>query len=228
MRRVGTFLALLAALLAPPARPAQAQTASYSLALAGVSLGVLTFAGLPDSFALGAQVDHTPMGVFNGSFSAVTRPVAQGGLRYTSIMRTTRSARDVAILFGADGRVREVGLTPPADRTELTNAARVPAIVLDQATAFARLVFPSACPKAFLVYDGRRVVGLKPTGAKQVQARLICQMEYSVSAGPAYLRPLNLSQFRMALEYVRREDGRLVLDRLKLRTGILTLRLTRQ
>ncbi len=223
----GLALALLLGVTFWPGT-SQGEPVRWRITLAGVTLGQLSFTATPDGPALTTQVDNTPMGVFNGSFTAANTRGADGTLFYASRSRTTRKARDISFAITASGQVRGVEITPADQRTALSDATRVPQGVLDPASAFARLVSPPGCPEGFTLYDGRRVVAVTLVGQLQGPARLTCRMRYDITAGPGHLSPLYLNHFRIMLEYVPLPNATLVLDRLKMRTGVFTLRLTRQ
>ena len=200
----------------------------WRVTLAGVTLGQLGFTATPDGPTLSTLVDNTPMGVFNGSFAASATRGPDGTLFYTSSSRTTRKVRDISFAITAQGQVQGVEITPDDQRTALSDASKVPQGVVDPASAFARFVSPAACPEGFALYDGRRVVTVSHVASQQTPARLTCQMRYDITAGPGHLSPLYLTHFRLWLEYTSLPDGALILDRVKMRGGVFTLRLTRQ
>ncbi|HHB81722.1 MAG TPA: hypothetical protein ENK83_08290 [Aliiroseovarius sp.] len=208
--------------------PASAEPILWRVSLAGLSLGQLRFEMGASGPSLRSDIANTPMGVFNGSFTASTRRDADGSLHYVSASRTTRKSRDISFTISAAGQVQDVRVTPAGQRTPLSVAEKGPVGVIDPTRAFARLVTPSGCPAGFALYDGRRVVQLSQTGQRQRAGRLVCQMRYSVTAGPAHLSPLSLHKLSLEIEYTRDATGALQLDRLKMRGGVFTLRLARQ
>ena len=232
MARPRFVLAVILALLAPAAL--WAGPLSWQVSLAGLPLGRISFEALDaaePALSLRAEIDNTPLGVFNGIFAASSVIEAESSRRFASQIRTSRKERDTAILFAAGGQVRDVRLTPANQRSALSHPEAVPPGLLDPVAAFGRLVVPvapMACPQAFDYYDGRRVVRLSPTATLPMAAGLRCKMTYEVVAGPDHLSPLNIRRFHLVLEYDLAEGGGLLLDTLKLRSGIFTLRLRRE
>ncbi len=210
---------------APDTGPPAALT--WRVTLAGLTLGTLRYEARATGPALGSVVSQTPLGVFEGSFSAAAERRADGSIAYVSASRTTRRTRDISFVIDPAGRVRDVQVTPPDQRTPLSAAVRVPRGVIDPASAFARLVSPPGgdCPEGFALYDGRRVVRVSLTGQRRRAGRLVCRMRYGITAGPGHLSPLMLEEFRLEVEYAPAPDAGLILDRLKLRAGLFTLRL---
>ncbi len=192
-------------------------------------LGHVTFApGDNGTQSIQTLVDNTPLGVFNGSFSALSKPAPDGGRLYESHSRTTRKSRDISYRITPEGQVEDLSITPPRERTVLSDVRRVPMGVLDPVAAFARLVAPRGCPGGFRLYDGRRVVQVSLTDSARDGRHLRCEMGYDVVAGPGHLSPLYLSHFRMKLDYQQGERGVFHLQGLRLRGGIFTLRLKRE
>lgn len=230
LRRLALAVAL--ALLAPAAL--RADPLRWQVSLAGVPLGriILENRDAPIStLTLRADIDNTPLGVFNGVFAASSRPGADGTRHFISTIRTSRTQRDTAFFFAPDGQVQDVRLTPADQRTELSEAKAVPAGLLDPVAAFGRLVTPAgagSCPEGFRYYDGRRVVALTATGTRRTGARLRCKMTYEVVAGPGHLSPLDIGRFYLVLEYSGAGSDSLFLEHIKLRSGIFILSLRRK
>ncbi len=236
MRR--PLAAALALALALPAKAVCSQTSAlpdtgppaaltWRITLAGLTLGTLRYEARATGPALGSVVSQTPLGVFDGSFSATAEHRADGSIAYASASRTTRKTRDISFVIDPAGRVQGVQISPPDQRTPLSAAARVPRGVIDPASAFVRLVSPPGgdCPEGFALYDGRRVVQVSLTGRHRRAGRLVCRMRYGITAGPGHLSPLMLEEFRLEVEYASVPEASLILDRLKLRAGLFTLRL---
>jgi len=219
------WLGFLAVLLWPYASFAGSQ--SWTVSLAGLTLGNFTYASEPNGSVLRTRVANTPMGVFNGVFTASSLRDANGVLRYASLSDTTRKRRKISFRIDTDGQVREVQVSPQDQQTDLSVAARVPVGVIDPVAAFARFTTLQICPGGFLVYDGRRVVQVSLVDTRRKGRHLQCELTYEIIAGPGHLSPLYLNHFRLWLDYQRQQDGSFLLVSMKLRGGVFTLRLQR-
>ncbi|EYD76918.1 hypothetical protein Rumeso_01440 [Rubellimicrobium mesophilum DSM 19309] len=225
--RPSLWLALATASLAGAAR---AEATSFQVVLAGSVLGTVDYetdGGRPA--LLRSNLDNTPLGVLNGTWQAGSQPVrtSEGvdAVQFQAVTASSRKNRTITFLH-ADGRVLTVQVDPAEDATELSDAAQVPAGVLDPVEAFGRLFETQGCPEAFRLYDGRRVVEVTPAGAEEANGLLTCDMDYEVVAGPGHLSPFRFRSFDLTLTYVR-TDGGPVLAEVDVSAGPFTVRLRR-
>ncbi|MEX3316881.1 hypothetical protein [Sulfitobacter sp. PS-8MA] len=211
---------LTAAFLALLAGPTWAGEQSYSVSLAGRQLGTLTFNGHSRNAAFLLALDNAPFGIKNGTFSAVTQ--AQGD--QVSYLGTNRGSetRDIDITRSA-GQVTSVAVAPPSERTEISEAAKVPAGVIFPPELFAALATAETCPAPLAAYDGRRVVQIAPEAVQREGDRERCDMSYRVVMGPGYVAPFYLKSFGMELVYTAR-----TLARASISGGGFTVHLNRQ
>lgn len=200
------------------AMPAAADT--FRAMLGGRVLGTLEYRPVRGGAALRTVLDNTPLGVGDGVFLGQTRQ--QGAaLRYTGDSTSARKERQISVLLSG-GRVVEVQIEPADERTPLSDAAAVPDGVIDPVTAFGLLIGAGDCPAAFQIYDGRRVIAVRPRGAEAEGTGMRCQMSYDVIAGPGHLSPFRFTALRLDLVY---QAGTLAV--IEVRTGPFTLRLQR-
>jgi hypothetical protein len=188
------------------ASAAQAEVIPFQVVLAGSVLGTLQYetgeAGRP--VAVRTNLDNTPLGVFDGTWEATSRPVqTEAGavvLQYISTSASTRKNRVISVLH-ADGQVVETVVSPANDATEMSQAAQVPAGVVDPVEAFGRLADAAGCPEPFRIYDGRRVVEVATVSSEQAGDVLTCRARYEVILGPGLLSPFRFNSFDMELTY---------------------------
>lgn len=201
------------------ALPATASAETFTLSLGGGSIGTLDFTGAD----LRANVTDSPMGLANGTFSASSRAVQMAdGRQVTQFLSDApRKGRRISVLHDG-GRAIETTVSPASDATDLSDAAAVPAGVIDPVQAFGRMTSGGDCPGAFSFYDGRRVVTLSPTGRDGAGDTLVCRMSYRVTAGKGHLSPLNIKSADVALHYA---GGRMA--RLEIGSGPFTLYMSR-
>ncbi len=223
-RPIARLLSTLALLL--PAM-AHAEPLTWNVSLGGLPLGQIRFQQDGGVMQIETRVDRTPLGVFDGTFSATTRPGPGHSLRYASQSRTSRKARDISFTLTRSGKVLNLAITPEEEKTDLSDPARVPDDVLDPVSALARLVNAHDCPAPFRYYDGRRVVALSLERSRRKGDMLRCRMRYDVALGPGHLSPLYITTLRLDLDYAPGPDGGQTLDRMTLRSGIFVLRVRR-
>lgn len=190
---------LLALLLVPAAAGAE----EFRVLLGERELGRLSFeAG--ETSRLSARFEGTPLGVADGSFEAASGPArAESGAvvtQYLSRSAFTRSSRAVSILLDG-GAVQAVDVQPEAERTELSDAAAVPAGVVDLVAGFGRLLGAGGCPEPFSLYDGRRVARIATQSSEATEGGTLCRASYRVVAGPGMLSPLGLRSLDLDLLY---------------------------
>lgn len=210
-----TALALWAMMMAAPAA-----AQSFDVVLGGKVLGTLSLSQSGGTRTLRSDLASTPMGVFNGSFKGTS---ANGN--FTGDSRSSRKTRVVKVAV-ANGRPTSVEITPEAERTPLSDPARVSQNVTDPVRAIAGLVEAQGCPKTTAFYDGRRVVRLAPTGRKASGNTLVCEMSYTVIQGPGHLSPLKIANAKMQLSYDT--AGGQSLQQMRISSGIFRLNLNRR
>jgi len=210
-----TALALFATLMASPIA---AQT--FDVVLGGKKLGSLKLVTGGGTQTLTSNLASTPMGVFNGTFKGTS---ANGV--FTGDSRSSRKTRLVKVAI-VNGRPASVDITPEAERTPLSEPAKVDKKVTDPVRAIAGLVEAQGCPEATTFYDGRRVVRLTPMGRNESGTTLICDMSYTVIQGPGHLSPLKIANAKMQLSYDT--AGGQSLQQMRISSGIFRLNLNRR
>jgi len=217
------LLLVLSAVAVLVSAPAGADT--FRAILGGRVLGTLDYAGGGGGTgALRTVLDNTPLGVGDGQFDGRTEWVQADGrslLQYTGDSASSRKSRQISVLL-EDGRVIQTAVNPASERTPLSVAEKVPEGVIDPVTAFGRMIGAGECPPAFVIYDGRRVVQVKPRSAEVAGARKTCRMTYDVVAGPGHLSPFRFTALKLDLVY---EAGQLA--QMQIGAGPFSLRLTR-
>ena len=193
---------LSAALVFLATTVAHAQT--FSVNIGDRTLGTLTFDKEGALLRLRSSLDSTPLILFNGTLDASSQPVRlqTGETRRQLLARsnTTRKKREVSVIL--DGEVvTDVVINPASENTPLSNAAQVPAGVLDPVRAFERVAEARQCPAVMQMYDGRRVVRLTPTLQTTTEIGLRCDMDYRVIGGPGHLSPLSFKNAAVSLIY---------------------------
>lgn len=186
------------------------------LALSQTSRGEIT---------LNSALNNTPLGVFDGSFKGRSTPAGGSARTYVAFSQSTRKTRMVKFAT-TDHKVNTVEIVPPKEQTDLSDPEAVPEGVVDPAQGFAKLVSAQDCPGRIDMYDGRRVIALKPSGTEKTNAKLTCNMDYRVIAGPGHLSPLKVRKARMVLTYeISDRDQRLIT--VSIRSGGFGITLTR-
>jgi hypothetical protein len=210
--------------LSTVAVPATAQ--EFSVNLGGSKLGSLVYARGAGGESVTSTLDHTPLGVFDGTFKGTSRP-AGGGREFVGVSRSSRKGRRVQVQIDG-GRAVAVAVTPPEELTELSDPARAPAGVVDPVAAIGLLVAAQGgCPGQIGIYDGRRAIALVPEGQATEDGLLRCDIAYRVVAGPGHLSPLKIKSARMRLTYGVAQ-GRQELREFRLSSGIFTVVLARR
>lgn len=216
------FSALGLALLIAPA--AQAET-RFTVSLGGDHLGRLGHTLAAGTRDLSLLLDSTPFGVFDGTYSG--RTVEEGATaRHSGRTRSTRKSRDVSMRTEA-GQLREVALSPAAERTALTDAAAVPGAVLDPVSGFGQLLEAQACPDGLRIYDGRRIGALSAISESREAGQVVCEARYQIEQGPGYLEPIGVTRLTLELRYDVTPTG-WQLARMRAHSGIFALSLDRE
>lgn len=191
-------LFLVAVLTGILAGPALAEKQSYKMMLGNRQLGTLVFNGHGSNAALLSTMDHTPLGVANGTFEAVTR--SKGG--QVDYLGTSRGSKTREISFIRKGStVEAVTVTPEDEKTDLSDTGKVPPGVISPTEVFASLANSGTCPSPMTMYDGRRVVKLATTGVQKEGNTVTCDMSYRVVMGPGHLSPFHFKSFGMQAVY---------------------------
>lgn len=213
-------IALLVAALV--AAPASAET--FRVSLGGTNLGQLSFSQSGQKSTLRSTVDNTPLGVFNGTFIGTSTGSAATS-RFTGDSKSSRKQRLVTVEINK-GRAASTAITPAGELTELSDVARVPAGVMDPVRAMSQLFRAKGCPAPLQMYDGRRVIAMRPDTGTQADGLLTCTISYKVIAGPGHLSPLGITSAKMTLDYatVGREQ---TLQQIRIKSGIFSLHLDR-
>ena len=221
--------ALLALALALPA-PAMAEPQVFEMRLGGRAIGTLTYDASDAGAGWTTNLDNTPLGVADGVFAASSAPVTTttgtDALRYRGVTETSRRNRVVEYVH-AGGQVLSVAVTPDEDATNMSVADRVPLGILDPVEALGRFLDSNGCPAPLRIYDGRRVVDVTPQGSSVEDGRLVCDLDYTVVAGPGHLSPLGIQSLDVTLSYEQPAAGPAILREMDVRTGLLGLRVVR-
>lgn len=182
------------------ALPAQAADQSYKVFLGGTELGWFRFSGTANNARIASIFNNTPLGVFNGGYEGESR-VQSGQTVYRGKSNASSKTRDVEIRLTA-GTVTETTIAPEKDRTGYSDPATLPAGLLDPVAAFSQfLLQKNACPPAFKLYDGRRVVQVTPKSADLVGAVRTCVMDYQVVLGKGHLSPLGIKHLTVTVTF---------------------------
>jgi hypothetical protein len=213
--------ALICALML--ATPASAE--QFRVTLGGTVLGMLSYAQEGQLSTLRSTLDNTPLGVFNGSFTA-TSTGTDTTSAFTSDSRSSRKNRQIAVAIDA-GRVTSTTISPENERTDLSDPSRVPAGVTDPVRAIGHLMRATGCPAPVRFYDGRRVVSLASGAGTQAGNTLTCMVAYRVTEGPGHLSPLRISRAAMELRYATGSGGQ-TLQQIRITAGVFTVSLDRQ
>lgn len=203
---------------------------TFEVSLGGKKLGSLTYSRDENGEKLLSTLNNTPLGVFNGSFAALSVAVqttsGAQAQKYQSISKSSRKTREITLLIEA-GRAVETVVLPESERTHLSDVKSVPRGVIDPVGGIGRLVAARSCPKKFTIYDGRRAIRLIPTGAKKSDNVLTCIIQYKVVAGPGHLSPLYISTVKMQVRYdLSGKQQRL--SQIELGSGLFNLTLNRK
>lgn len=174
------------------------QAETYSVQLGGRNLGTISYQGGAEA-SLQSTLNNTPMGVFNGTFTATSQQSAVGQ-QYHSNSSSSRKSRQISVLI-KDGRAIDTSVTPASEMTNLSNVGSVPVGVIDPVAAFGRFVSARGCPEAFRFYDGRRAILVSHERDSEVAGQLVCKMNYRVSDGPGHLSPLYIKNITVFLTY---------------------------
>ncbi len=193
-----TIFAALTALLAGPVT---AQTQTFAMTLGDRQLGTLTFAGNGTATELLSQLDNTPLGVADGTFSAASQASDGDTVSYRSESRGGKT-RDITVAR-ASGVVTAVSVTPVDEGTELSDPASVPANTQSPAEVFGVLANGTTCPDPLMMYDGRRVVEMATTAMAQTGDTVACDISYRVVLGKGHLSPFNFKSLAVKAFYTQ-------------------------
>ncbi|WP_099824767.1 hypothetical protein [Oceaniglobus indicus] len=174
---------------------------------------------------MATALDNTPLGVGDGTFEAISRPVTVDGKRmrqYTGVSQSRRKSRSITVLHDA-GKALRTDISPTSERTDLSDPARVPAGIIDLAQAFGRLAHSTGCPEPFRFYDGRRAITVQTLARTPTGGGMTCTVAYRVVAGPGHLSPFGFRKLDLTLDY----NARGVLDNATVRAGLFSLALQR-
>jgi hypothetical protein len=221
--------ALLLAILSTP--PAFAEDSSFDVSMGGQKLGRVIYSGQSDGKGqaqIRAVFNNTPLGVFDGTYDASSRPVGnKGEVNYRGLSKSSGKTRDVSITSNAKGRAIAVTISPDKDKTAFSNLANVTVEgLLNPVLTFGRLATSTTCPKAFKIYDARRIIQVTPRASKKVDDVLTCNLDYTVVAGPGHLSPFRFTSLKLTLTYdpTRIKTGP---SRFTLRVGIFEVTFSR-
>jgi hypothetical protein len=190
------------------------------MTLGGTVLGQLDYSQSGSESHLRSTLDNTPLGVFNGTYSGTS-----SGGTFSSDSRSSRKSRQITF-ESVDGRVTTTTVTPPDERTDLSDPARVPEGVLDPVRAIGHLMRATGCPASVRFYDGRRVITLTPEAGTQDGGTLVCPVAYRVTDGPGHLSPLKIARASMELRYATGGSGQ-SLQQIRVSAGVFTVTLDR-
>jgi hypothetical protein len=205
------------------ATPVSAET--FDVSLGGKALGELSLTKNGRNRTLTSTLDSTPLGVFNGTFIGTST----GSLRSSTFVGESKSSRKQRIVTVeiSKGKAVNTAITPVSEQTDQSDTAQVQSGVIDPVRAIGQLITAKGCPAAMLLYDGRRVIALKPSASEQSGAVLSCSMSYKVIAGPGHLSPLRISSAKMQLSYDV-AGAQQSLRKIKMSSGIFGLSLNRR
>jgi hypothetical protein len=203
--------------------PASAET--FDVSLGSKALGKLSYSKRGRNSTLTSTLDNTPLGVFNGTFKGSSAGSTQSST-FVGESKSSRKQRVVTVEI-IKGKATSTTVTPIGEQTEQSDAAQVQSGVIDPIRAIARLINAEGCPVAMRMYDGRRVIALRPTSSEKSASALTCSMSYKVIAGPGHLSPLRISSAKMLLSYdvVGTQQS---LDKIKISSGLFSLNLIRK
>lgn len=171
------------------ALPAQAADQTYTVSALGIDLGWFRYSASATNARIFSQFDNTPLGVFNGSYEGDSR-ARSGGTLYRGKSIASNKNREVEIQTTRGGKVVDITISPEKDRTEYSDAATLPDGLLNPVAGFGQFLGQNTCPKAFKLYDARRVVQVTPKSEITSGAVKTCVLDYRVILGKGHLAPL--------------------------------------
>ena len=183
-------------------------------------IGLLEFEEDRRSSRLLAHLGNTPLGLADGTFSAVTT-VNEGVVSYHSESRGSK-VRDISVTRHA-GTVTDVSVVPRQEMTSLSDISKVPIGVMSPTEVLQTLEAAEACPMPIIMYDGRRVVQMATAAMIQEGNSVTCELSYRVVLGPGHLAPFYFNALKVRVTYSESE-----LTRLTVTAGIFRLHLLRQ
>jgi hypothetical protein len=189
--------ALLLALLA---LPAQAADQTYNVFTFGINLGWFRYSVTPENARISRQFDNTPLGVFNGSYEGNSR-ARSGGTLYRGKSIASNKSREVEIQTTRSGKVAWITIAPEKDHTEYSDPITLPEGLLNPVAGFAQFLGQNTCPKAFKLYDARRVVQVTPISETTSGAVKTCVLDYRVILGKGHLAPLYLKNVTVTVTF---------------------------
>ena len=201
-----------------------AQAADFSVNLGDTMLGQLSFQRAASGETVKSWLNNTPLGVFNGTFTGTSRNAGAAVREFVGVSQSSRKSRKVTVQI-SKGRAISTTVTPASEETDLSDIARVPDSVINPVQAIGYLIDADGCPQVIRIYDGRRVIALTPKAAQSGTDTLICDISYTVIAGPGHLSPLRIASANMRLTYAT--AGQQNLRQIRMRSGIFTVTLDR-
>lgn len=188
------------------ASPTLAEERAFDVSMGGQKLGQVIYSGQPDGrepAQIRAVFNNTPLGVFNGSYEASSRPAGNTDeVIYRGNSKSNGKTRDVSVTTNGKGRVLAVEIFPEKDRTAFSDLANVTVEgLLNPVLTFDRLTSGTSCPKAFKIYDARRIIQVTPRASEKVEDVLTCLLDYKVIAGPGHLSPFRFTSLKLKLTY---------------------------
>lgn len=220
MQHIKSTTLCLTALLLVASGSARADSGQYQIMLGNRHIGLLQFEEDGRTTRLVASLANTPLGLADGTFSAVTTD-DDGVANYLSQGRGSK-VRDIVVTRHT-GTVAKVTVTPRREMTELSDPSKVPAGVISPTEVFQELRNASACPTPVNMYDGRRVVRLATVAMTQEGNSVTCDLSYRVVLGPGHLAPFYFNALKLQVAYT---DSTLI--RISVTAGIFRLHLLRQ
>jgi len=214
----------LAVSLACCATSAAAQTV-FDVKLGAKTLGTLSYATSGSSARMITTLNNTPLGVFNGTMDAVSKPDS-GRRTFKAKTGAENKDRTVTVSHKA-GRALETVVEPAVQMTPLSDPSKVPAGIVDPVQAFGQILAAPDCPARITLYDGRRAMTVSLVAAAVEDGLQTCKMSYRVIAGPPHLTPLNVAKAKMNLIYTANDKPR-QLTRIELSHSVFRLKLLRR
>lgn len=177
---------------------AAATAETFTLSLGDRAVGQMTLGN--DRLIL--NVDDSPMGVANGTFTATSKRVqmSDGRQVWQYLSDTPRKGRKISVLHDA-GQVIDTTVSPSGDITDMSAPTAVPGGISDFVQAMNVMTKASSCPGAMTLYEGRRVVALRPTGSTVTGDAQSCDYSYQVTGGPGHLSPLSVRNATVEVIY---------------------------
>lgn len=200
---------------------ASVRAETFSVSLGATSLGQLIYADAGDKSTIHSILGNTPLGVFNGSFTAISTG-STASSQFTAESRSSRKQRFVTVEIHNNQATR-TSVAPAEELTGFSDVTRVPAGVMDPVRTMGQLLHAKGCPAPLQMYDGRRVVAMRSDRGTLADVTLTCTLQYKVIAGPGHLSPLGISSAKIELSYDT-AGGSQRLHQMRIKSGIFSLR----